>query len=850
MGKEPRTTTNASDIPPKKLRESPWRIFWHRLKLTLGIFTTLTLITIMGGVVYASKLYNDTTKSLPSLDSLLDYAAKGKTTIYAADLDPKTNKPIILGQVSDLYQEFAPIQTIPKALQDATVAIEDSRFYTHQGIDPKGVVRAFYNNLRNDRVEGASTLTQQLARNLVLKNQRREYKRKLSEACLAIMIEQNFSKQQILELYMNEVSYGPKVKGVRAAAQIYFNKPLSKLTLAECALLAGIPNDPNNNELFKEKHREKALDRQKSVLRKMYEQKLIPSYEAYQAAQNEKIAVQKNPPPLSSPFKAPYFTNYVLQQLYIAYGGGEDTESLDRGKEIVRQGGFKVYTTLNYEMQQEAEATLLRHVQASGEVSTGALVAIEPRTGYVRAMVGGTNFAKEQYNAAATGGRQPGSSFKPIVYATAFKLGKLDPEYTMTDDDGFHIGNYRPHNSGGGHRGSMNIKQAIASSNNIIAVKAGLKAGFSNVVDMAESMGLNFIRRYTTIEKGETEAGLRRNASIALGGAYATPLEMAGAYATFANGGDFAKPMVIRKVLDNAGGTREVNDPQINQGLLTTTVASDIDRCLRAVVNEGTGKSADIVPMARGKTGTTSDNKDAWFVGYTQELSTAVWVASVRYVKRKNRAGEEITVPRYEEMSSYTTGGHIAAPIWADFMNQAIPIQRRFKHNGTLSVPEISDRRHTSTTRWMNAAPPSDPTAAQAAASVVAPAIPAVDGAPPLETEPEPGNETRQSRRRRFQQQYNSNDGETTSTAAEERRARRRRSRTETPKPEETTGEKLGEPATAEKKPAEPEPKPEKEKEKAKEPDPKPNTESKPEKETQPPAQEKQEKTEEKKIEN
>jgi penicillin-binding protein 1A len=846
MGKEPKNKQASSEdeSKPRQRRQgdSIWRIFLHRLKIALGLFTSLSLIATGAGIYFAEKLYHETTQSLPSLDSLMDYAAKGKTTIYAADLDPKTNKPIVLGQVSDLYQEFAPIQTIPKALSDATVAIEDERFYNHQGIDPRGVVRALYKNLRGERLEGASTLTQQLARNLVLKNQRREYTRKISEACLAIMIEQNFSKQQILELYLNEVSYGPKIKGVRAAAQVYFGKPLNKLTVAECALLAGIPNDPNDNELFKEKHREKALGRQKLVLRKMHEQKFIPTLEQYQAAQDEKIVVQKTPPPLSSPFKAPYFTTYVLQQLYIAYGGGEDEESMKRGREIVRQGGFKVYTTLSYEMQQKAEVALLKHVQASGEVSTGALVAVEPRTGYVRAMVGGTSFDKEQYNAAAIGGRQPGSSFKPLVYATAFMRGKLDPESVIDDYDGFHIGSYHPHNSGGGHSGPITVRHAIAHSNNVAAVRAGQIAGFSNVVDMAESMGLAFIRRYVSIERGETEKGLRQNASIALGGAYATPLEMAGAYATFANGGDFARPMVIRKVLDGAGETREVDDPQVNVGLLTTKVASEIDSCLRAVVTEGTGKEAASIPEARGKTGTTSDNKDAWFVGYTQELSTAVWVASVHYITKKNKAGADIRVSRYEQMSSYTTGGHIAAPIWADFMREAIPIQRRFKHNGALSVPEISDRKHTSTTRWMNAAPPSDPTAAQAAASVV---TPAVDSSPPLEAEPgsETREETRQSRRRRFQRQR----AETATAPADpnapnavdamdgEKPARRRRNRAtdetqdNAEKPTEKTTEKEKE------KPAEEPKKPEKE-------TPPPATETKPEEKPEKKIEKKEEK--------
>ena len=834
MGKEPKNPMNnrerSGESAKKKvrLRESPWRVFWHRLKLTLGLLTSLLLIGLMGGVLFAEKIYHDTTQNLPSLDILTDYAPKGKTTIYAADLDPKTNKPVILGQVSDRYQEFAPVQNIPKALLDATVAIEDERFYTHQGIDPKGVVRAFYRNMTTEHMEGASTLTQQLAGNLVLKNRERKFARKISEACLAIMIEQNFSKQQILELYLNEVSYGPRVKGVCAASQIYFNKPLNKLTIAECALLAGIPNDPNNNELFHEKHREKALERQKLVLRKMREQNLI-SADQYLAAQNEKITFQKNPPPLSSPLKAPYFTNYVLHQLYVNYGGGEDAESLKRGEAIVLQGGLKVYTTLNWEMQQKAEAALVKHVQSSGEVSTGALVAIEPRTGYVRAMVGGTSFAKEQYNAAATGGRQPGSSFKPIVYATAFMRGKLDPNSTIDDYEGFHIGKYYPHNSGGGHSGPITVQHAIAHSNNVAAVRAGQIAGFSNVVDMAQSMGLDFIRRYQTIEHaGENE--LRHNASIALGGAYATPLEMAGAYATFANGGDFARPMVIRKVLDGAGGTREVNDPQVTTGLLTTSVASDMDRCLRAVINEGTGKQAGIVPGARGKTGTTSDNKDAWFVGYTQELSTAVWVASVKHPLRKNKEGVEFRGTVYEAMSSYTTGGHIAAPLWADFMNAAIPIQRRFKHNGILSAPEISDRKHTSTTRWMNAAPPFDPTAAQAAALA---ATVAKDTAPPLEAEPEPDEETNQSRRRRFQKRYKSNESATTDTPSVEGAtdASKRRHHTRTPMDDTTI--------TPEATPPKEEQKTETEK---------PKEESKPEKETPPPA-EPEKKTEEKKTE-
>jgi penicillin-binding protein 1A len=357
MGKEARisadktiSTGKVDKTKKTRLRESPWRVFWHRLKLTLGLLTSLVLLALMGGIVFAGKLYHDATQNLPPLDILTDYAAKGKTTIYASDLDPKTNKPVVLGQISDLYQEFAPVQDIPKSLLDATVAIEDERFYTHQGIDPKGVVRAIYKNIKTDRMEGASTLTQQLARNLVLKNNSRKVSRKISEACLAIMIEQNFSKQQILELYLNEVSYGPKVKGVRAASQVYFGKPLSKLTLAECALLAGIPNDPNDNELFKEKHREKALDRQKLVLNKMRELKMV-TFEQYEAAGKEKIAVLKSPPPLSSPLKAPYFTTYVLRQLYISYGGGEDAESIKKGEAIVRQGGFKVYTTLNYEMQ-------------------------------------------------------------------------------------------------------------------------------------------------------------------------------------------------------------------------------------------------------------------------------------------------------------------------------------------------------------------------------------------------------------------------------------------------------------------------------------------------------------------
>jgi membrane peptidoglycan carboxypeptidase len=343
----------------------------------------------------------------------------------------------------------------------------------------------------------------------------------------------------------------------------------------------------------------------------------------------------------------------------------------------------------------------------------------------------------------------------------------------MNDYAGYRIGRYRPRNSGGGHAGYISVRHAIAMSNNIAAVQACQRAGAGSVVDLAKRMGVNLAknlqradsRRFTTVDAAEDV--LKHDYSIALGSCLTSPLEMAGAFATFANGGDYARPMAIRAIYD-AHGLRERNDPEVEQALLPLSAAADIDLCLKAVVSDGTGKSAGSVAGARGKTGTTSDNKDAWFVGYTKELSTAVWVASARYVTRN---GEKRAV--YEEMSSYTTGGHIAAPIWARFMNLAIPIQQRFRQqNGTVALPDENVRKLNEISRYLSATPRPDPTPG---------APPLVDSAPPRESEAEPSATEEQPRRRRWNRRYR----ETTerSRSADEERprtTRRRRTRTRT----------------------------------------------------------------------
>jgi 1A family penicillin-binding protein len=638
----------------RQRKENSW---WGRIKILFGLIALSILLTATVAALYAAYVFRETQKTVQSLDSLVDYQPGGVTQIFATDKDPKTGQPILLGEVYGKYREYVPVEKIPEIVKDATIAIEDERFYEHSGVDLWAIGRAMYRNVTNGRMsEGASTLTQQLTRNLILNDKRKTVSRKLQEIMLSVEIEKNFSKEQILEMYLNEVYYGSRAYGIQAASKVYFNKPLDKLTLAEAALLAGLPQRPVAFDPFR--NLEAAVRRRNVVLTKMGQ--LNPEKSAaVKTALTEKPKIAPEPDPENTNFKAAYFTNYILRLLKAKYG-----------REAIYNNGFKVYTTLNYSMQIAAQKAITAGVYRGRDqgITEAALVSIEPKTGYIRAMVGGLDWDKDQFNNVTQGRRQPGSTFKPIVYAAAFETGKYDPYY-MVSNDRVNFRGYSPRNDDADYGGEVSIRNALINSINIPAVRVCNDIGPRKVIDVARRLGI--------------ESKLEASLPLALGASEVSPLEMAGAYSVFANGGNFARPMAIIRVVDAEGATIENNAPQVTKQVIPESVAVDISSMLRGVVLEGTGKMAANVPDAHGKTGTTSERRDIWFSGYTPELTTIVWACGKR-MRMVTRNGQKVKRAIYESLDQGSFGGTYCAPIWSQFMLAAVPIQQTYKE--TLRV--------------------------------------------------------------------------------------------------------------------------------------------------------------------
>jgi penicillin-binding protein 1A len=629
----------------------------RRISAFFGVLAAVLFAGAIAGVLYAGTRLKQAVKDLPSADRLSHESLGGSIKVYSTD-------NVLLGERFKSYRAHTDFKDLPKAMVQATIAIEDERFYEHPGIDLKGVVRALYKNLQAGRQsEGASTLTQQLVKNVILQDTRKTIDRKLQEAILAYQVERTFTKDQILERYLNEINYGGQIFGVTMAAKLYFGKSLKELTIGEAALIAGIVKQPPAYEPFK--HFEAALERRNIVLGKMRDQGFITQAQ-FEAEKARKITVMKGLPRTDGQVKAPHFFRYVLSQL----------SSRLQDSELIERGGLRVYTTLNYAMQQQAEEILQKGVRAErgNGVTEGALVCVEPHTGWIRTMVGAVDFEKEEYNFAAMGGRQPGSTFKPIVYAAAFEYDKkrYDPYSTLRDSKITNLpGGYSPKNYGGNYSNAdISIIEAIATSKNTIPVKLAKLIGIKNVIKMAKTLGIT--------------ASIPPEYSVPLGTADISPLEMTIAYCTFANGGDRVDPMAIRLIRDGEGNIIEENQPGIYKSVLTESTAADISKCLAAVVDHGTGQAAKSIEGAHGKTGTTSDNKDAWFIGYTKELVAAVWLCNKRQTPRKDANnkpifgddGKPVMRVEYKEMDSNVTGGHFSTPLWTKFMAVAVPIQR------------------------------------------------------------------------------------------------------------------------------------------------------------------------------
>lgn len=539
------------------------------------------------------------------------------------------------------------INKIPKQLQNAFIAAEDARFYQHIGIDPRGILRAVWSNITDRGVsEGGSTITQQLARNALL-SQERTLKRKIQEAFLALQIERQFSKDEILEMYMNQIYFGQGAYGVQAASQVYFGKNVEELSLGEAAMIAGLPQSPNYYSPLS--NMKSAKERQATVLDQMAKYGYIEQETANQIKVKEIKLVSR-----SSNNVASYFVDYVTQQLIEKYGA-----------DAVYKEGLKIYTSLDLTMQQAAEQAMKQlptsYTEKNGiKQPQGALVAIEPQTGYIKAMVGGRG--NDQFNRAVLAERQPGSAFKPFVYLAAIESGMSAA--TRIDDTPVSYGNWSPVNYDGKFRGTVSMRAALEQSLNTVAVKLANYVGVDKPLYYAQQMGIS-----TLVMRGNTND---RNLAMALGGLTrgVTPLEIANAYGVLANQGVRAEPISIIKVLDRSGKVLEQATPK-EKHVINERSAFILTDMMKGVLTRGTGTAANIGRPAAGKTGTTNDYKDAWFVGFTPDLSAAVWMGF--------------------DTDGYLggiTGGSLPAVIWHDFMIEAAaqyPVRDFLRPSGIVS---------------------------------------------------------------------------------------------------------------------------------------------------------------------
>ena len=590
----------------------------------LGI-TMITSAVAAGGLVGLAFSF----RNLPDVRVLRSYIPAETSYIY--DIKGR----LLTSLHGEANREIASLEQISPELKLAVIGIEDSNFYRHQGLNPYSVGRAALANYRKGGVsEGASTLTMQLVKNLFLTRER-TFSRKLAEAILAIRVEQVFSKDDILEMYLNNIYWGHNNYGIQTAAESYFNKSAAELNLAEAAVLAGLIQAPEQYSPFLNYSNTKK--RQAAVLARLRTLGWITPEEE-QAALKAPLLVGK--PTAWRKSQSPFITEAVTKELEERFG-----------KETVLRGGIRVQTTVDKDFQQMAEESVRESHQMLRRwglrADQIALAAVDPRTHFVKALVGGVDYESSQFNRAIQSRRQPGSSFKPFVYYAALASGKYTPG-TIVDDApvSYSIpgGIYRPQNYGGKQDfgGKMSLVQSLIQSRNIPAVKLGKAVGLKKVIQTARLLGI--------------ESPMQPVISLPLGSIGVTPLEMAGAFATFASNGWQSETTVILQVTDSKGNILLDNTPKPKQVLDPWATAS-LTTMLKGVLEPGgTGQKANIGRPAAGKTGTTSSERDVWFVGYVPQLATAVWIGN----------------DNYQSMGKGITGGDFAAPVWRSFMLKAL----------------------------------------------------------------------------------------------------------------------------------------------------------------------------------
>jgi penicillin-binding protein 1A len=613
----------------------------------------LLIIVLFGVVGVGIGVANWMKQDLPSPTSLQTIAPPVKTLVY--DINGKL--------VHEFYKEnrsIVPLRQIPRPMVDAIISIEDRRFYTHWGIDPVRVMGALVSDIVQRRAaEGASTITQQLARNLFLTHEK-TVTRKIKEAILAIRIEQTYTKDEILEMYFNQIYFGEGAYGLDAAAKVFFGKQVQQLTLPECALLAGLPRNPRDYSPRREPDR--ALRRRNLVLAAMLDNKRLTRSQ-YEAASEAPLGVTKTRIDTKA---APYFMEMVRQYVEQRYGSNQ-----------LYEGGLKIYTTLDIDLQMAAEESLEKRLTAlearnqykrtraalaaaaakskktddprtkgKTDYLQGAIVALDPTNGQIRALVGGRDFNESNFNRAVQASRQPGSAFKPFIYAAAIDNGFSPTDVILDTPVSFKAGNgmdWSPQNYDHKFRGPVTLRSALAHSVNVPAAKLLQKLGTGVVTSYARRMGVR--------------SRLGNDLSLALGTSEVNLLELTSAYGVFANQGIRVPPSYVLKIEDKNGKVLEQTRLTAEE-VLSPETALTMTSMLSSVIENGTAAAAHALGLnvpAAGKTGTTDDYSDAWFVGFTPSLVTGVWVG----FDQKQKIGPGMT------------GAAAALPIWVDVIGAA-----------------------------------------------------------------------------------------------------------------------------------------------------------------------------------
>jgi penicillin-binding protein 1A len=607
-----------------------------------GTAVVILVLLLLGGPSAgrsARAFEADPEKDLPHLDKLEIFQPGEPSILYSDRGEP-------FASLAQEFRVFVPLDRIPKLVQQAILDAEDAQFYQHGAISLKGMARAALRNLTGAKLkEGGSTITQQLAKSLFLSPER-TLSRKLKEIQLAQEIEGRYSKDKILEMYLNAIYFGGGAYGIEAAARTYFSKSVGQLTLVEAALLAGLPKAPSAYSPFSDLKR--AKERRDYVLGRMEKEKHISSGQA-------KAAVRR--PIVLKPFFqgrgiAPTFIDFVRKELEPRFG-----------PVLLAKGGLRIYTTVNLQMQRTAQEVLrggiaeIEKTQAAGRKGPGpdppplegALVALDPATGEIRAMVGGRDYARSQWNRAAQAHRQPGSAFKPFVYAVAFDRG-FTPASLLEDfpvsysiPQNGRLVEWRPVNFDRQYRGQVTLRRALEESINVPTVRLLEAVGIEPVISLAYRMGI--------------VSDLRREYGLALGVSELNLLELTSAYGVFANRGIRIPPRGVRKVASPTGDVLEITE-EPGERILREEVAFLVTSVLQGAVERGTAKRAKIPGYnLSAKTGTSQDAADVWLVGYVPRLAAGLWIG--------------FDQPR--SLGSHESAGRLGAPVWADFMQRVLP---------------------------------------------------------------------------------------------------------------------------------------------------------------------------------